>query len=236
MPPSAPKVSPSSSWPPARASSRCSSISCRTAPSTGAWSRCFISTSTSACHPRTPPAFSATCENVSSLTRRRCRRSHFICGEGDPAAEYNRLNALTAPTPVDLAFIGIGENGHLAFTDPPANFDTEIPYLVLPLDETCRRQQMGEGWFTSMNLVPPQAISRPIQHILKSAHIVGSVPDARKAHAERDCLQGPVTNLHPSSILQTHPRCEFTSTKPPPPCSQRRSSADSHQDKRGQRG
>ncbi len=134
---------------------------------------------------------------------------HFVSGEGDPAAECVRFNALIARTPIDLAFIGIGENGHLAFNDPPADFDTEVPFLVLDLDEACRRQQLGEGWFASLDLVPRQAISMSIRQIMKSAHIVGSVPDARKARAVRDCLQGPVTNLHPSSILQTHPRCEI---------------------------
>jgi glucosamine-6-phosphate deaminase len=134
---------------------------------------------------------------------------HFISGAGDPAVECARLNELIAQTPIDLAFVGIGENGHLAFNDPPADFDTEVPYLVLNLDDACRRQQLGEGWFETLDHVPRQAISMSIRQIMKSAHIVGSVPDARKARAVRDCLQGPVSNLHPSSILQTHPRCEI---------------------------
>lgn len=134
---------------------------------------------------------------------------HFISGEGDPAAECARLNALIARAPIDLAFVGIGENGHLAFNDPPADFGTEVPYLVLNLDEACRRQQLGEGWFAALELVPRQAISMSIRQIMKAAHIVGSVPDARKARAVRDCLQGPISPLHPSSILQNHPRCEI---------------------------
>ena len=134
---------------------------------------------------------------------------HFISGAGDPAVECARLNELIAQTPIDLAFVGIGENGHLAFNDPPADFNTEVPFLVLTLDEDCRRQQLGEGWFETLAHVPRQAISMSIRQIMKSAHIVGSVPDARKARAVRDCLQGPVSNLHPSSILQTHPRCEI---------------------------
>jgi glucosamine-6-phosphate deaminase len=133
---------------------------------------------------------------------------HFISGEGDPAVECARLNALIAQTPIDLAFVGIGENGHLAFNDPPADFDTDVPFLVLTLNADCRQQQFGEGWFESLDLVPRQAISMSIRQIMKSAHIVCSVPDARKARAVRDCLQGPVTNLHPSSILQTHAGCE----------------------------
>lgn len=133
---------------------------------------------------------------------------HFISGAGDPAAECARLNALLARTPIDLAFVGIGENGHLAFNDPPADFDTEVPFLELALNADCRQQQLGEGWFESLDLVPHRAISMSIRQIMKSAHIVCSVPDARKARAVRDCLQGPVTHLHPSSILQTHASCE----------------------------
>jgi glucosamine-6-phosphate deaminase len=133
---------------------------------------------------------------------------HFISGEGDPAVECARLNALIAQTPIDLAFVGIGENGHLAFNDPPADFDTDVPFLVLTLNADCRQQQFGEGWFESLDLVPRQAISMSIRQIMKSAHIVCSVPDARKARAVRDCLRGSVTNLHPSSILQTHASCE----------------------------
>lgn len=134
---------------------------------------------------------------------------HFISGAGDPAVECARLNELIAQTPIDLAFVGIGENGHLAFNDPPADFNTEVPFLVLTLDEDCRRQQLGEGWFETLAHVPRQAISMSIRQIMKSAHIIGSVPDARKARAVRDCLQGPISNLHPSSILQTHPHCEI---------------------------
>ncbi|MEI6465732.1 MAG: glucosamine-6-phosphate deaminase [Verrucomicrobiota bacterium] len=133
---------------------------------------------------------------------------HFISGAGDPAVECARLNALIAQTSIDLAFVGIGENGHLAFNDPPADFETEVPFLVLTLNAGCRQQQFGEGWFESLDLVPRQAISMSIRQIMKSTHIVGSVPDARKARAVRDCLQGPVTNLHPSSILQRHANCE----------------------------
>ena len=102
--------------------------------------------------------------------------------------------------------MGIGENGHLAFNDPPADFETEEPYLVVSLDEACRRQQLGEGWFATLEDVPPQAISMSVRQILKAREIVVSVPDARKAEAVRDCLEGEVTPLHPASILQTHAR------------------------------
>ena len=104
--------------------------------------------------------------------------------------------------------MGIGENGHLAFNDPPADFDTEVPYLTLALDENCRRQQLGEGWFPTLAAVPRRAISMSVRQIMKSGHIICSAPDARKAMAIRDCLAGPISPLYPSSILQTHRRCD----------------------------
>jgi glucosamine-6-phosphate deaminase len=132
---------------------------------------------------------------------------HFIDGEAaDPRAECRRVGALIAEAPVDVGFVGIGENGHLAFNDPPADFETEEPYLVVELDEPCRRQQLGEGWFGSLEEVPPRAISMSVRQILKTRELVVSVPDARKAQAVSDCLEGEVTPQHPSSILQRHPR------------------------------
>ena len=131
---------------------------------------------------------------------------HAVRGDGpDPAAECRRLGELIRRHPVDVAFIGIGENGHLAFNDPPADFDTEEPYLVVELDEPCRRQQLGEGWFASLADVPRRAISMSIRQILKAREILCVVPDARKAKAVSECLEGAVSPLHPSSILQTHP-------------------------------
>jgi glucosamine-6-phosphate deaminase len=132
---------------------------------------------------------------------------HAIDGEArDPRAECRRLGTLIREAPVDVAFVGIGENGHLAFNDPPADFETREPYLVVALDEACRRQQLGEGWFSSLEDVPTRAISMSVRQILEAREIVASVPDARKAVAARDCLEGEVTPAHPASILQTHPR------------------------------
>jgi glucosamine-6-phosphate deaminase len=132
---------------------------------------------------------------------------HAIDGEArDPAAECRRLGALITEAPVDVAFVGIGENGHLAFNDPPADFETREPYLVVTLDEACRRQQLGEGWFARLEDVPRRAISMSVRQILDAHEIVVSVPDARKATAVRDCLEGEVTPRHPASILQGHPR------------------------------
>jgi glucosamine-6-phosphate deaminase len=132
---------------------------------------------------------------------------HFLAGDaGDPAAECRRVGALLRQAPIDVAFVGIGENGHLAFNDPPADFTTEEPYLVVELDEACRRQQLGEGWFASLDDVPRRAISMSCRQILKSNEVLCIVPDARKAQAVRDCLDGPVSPQHPASILQTHSR------------------------------
>jgi glucosamine-6-phosphate deaminase len=114
------------------------------------------------------------------------------------------VGAILREHPIDVAFVGIGENGHLAFNDPPANFDTEEPYIVVELDDACRRQQLGEGWFPTFDDVPKRAISMSIQQIMKSKLIVCSVPDRRKAEAVRNSLKGPVTPDVPASILQKH--------------------------------
>jgi len=133
------------------------------------------------------------------------RAFHFLAGDAlDPVAECRRVGALLSSAPVDVAFVGIGENGHLAFNDPPADFETEEPYLVVDLDDACRRQQLGEGWFATLDDVPRRAISMSIRQILKAREILCVVPDARKAKAVRDCLEGEVSPSHPSSILQAH--------------------------------
>jgi glucosamine-6-phosphate deaminase len=132
---------------------------------------------------------------------------HFIAGDADDARrEARRVGKILADHPIDVAFVGIGENGHLAFNDPPADFTTEEPYLVVRLDEACRRQQLGEGWFARLEDVPEEAISMSIRQILKSGEILCIVPDARKAKAVAACLEGPVTPDHPASILQEHRR------------------------------
>src|SRR5206468_2595241 len=115
-----------------------------------------------------------------------------------PLEECRRLGALIRKHPIDVAFVGIGENGHLAFNDPPADFETDESYLVVNLDEACRKQQLGEGWFRSLDEVPKQAISMSIRQIMKSRAIVCTVPDARKAQAVKNVLEGHVTNLVPA--------------------------------------
>jgi glucosamine-6-phosphate deaminase len=132
---------------------------------------------------------------------------HWVGGDSpDPSVECERLGKLIGQHPIDVACVGIGENGHLAFNDPPADFETEDPYLVVELDEACRRQQMGEGWFSSFEEVPTRAISMSIRQIMKSAAIVCTVPDQRKAQALQAAVEGPVTPEVPASILQQHPQ------------------------------
>ncbi len=117
------------------------------------------------------------------------------------------LSVVLKQTVIDVAFVGIGENGHLAFNDPPADFDTNESYLIIQLDEKCRKQQLGEGWFKTLSEVPTHAVSMAIKQIMMSKAIIASVPDARKAEAVAGALEGPVSNLCPSSIMQMHPEC-----------------------------
>jgi glucosamine-6-phosphate deaminase len=129
---------------------------------------------------------------------------HYLNGEKDAAAECKHVGNLIKQHPIDVAFVGIGENGHLAFNDPPADFNTEAPYLVVNLDEACRRQQHGEGWFKTFDDVPKQAISMSCRQIMKANAIIVSVPDQRKAKAVQGAVEGEVSPQLPSSILQRH--------------------------------
>lgn len=130
---------------------------------------------------------------------------YLINGDArDAQLECERLNRIISKKEIDVSFVGIGENGHLAFNDPPADFNTEKPYIVVELDEACRRQQLGEGWFKSFDEVPRRAISMSVKQIMKSKNIICTVPDTRKAQAVKDCLQGNVSPYHPASILRKH--------------------------------
>lgn len=130
---------------------------------------------------------------------------HHLLNPGeDPAAECRRVGKLILAAPIDVAFVGIGENGHLAFNDPPADFETTEPYLVVNLDLRCRQQQLGEGWFRSLEEVPSRAISMSVRQILKSRAILCIVPEARKAQAVKAAVSDPVSPLIPASILRTH--------------------------------
>jgi glucosamine-6-phosphate deaminase len=135
------------------------------------------------------------------------RHFHFLNGEREVASECARVGESLSARTVDVAFVGIGENAHLAFNDPPANFDTRTPYLVVDLDEACRRQQLGEGWFPDLESVPQKAISMSVREILRAKTIICTVPDARKAKAVKASLEGPITPDVPASILQEHRDC-----------------------------
>ena len=128
----------------------------------------------------------------------------LLDGEGDVREVCRQAGAELKAAPVDVAFVGIGENGHLAFNDPPADFTTDEPYLVVQLDDACRRQQVGEGWFVSIDHVPQSAISMSVRQILKSREIICVVPDARKAEPVKAALEGPVTPEVPASALRDH--------------------------------
>jgi glucosamine-6-phosphate deaminase len=129
---------------------------------------------------------------------------HLLNGEADPKAVIRDTNAAISAAPIDISFVGIGENGHLAFNDPPADFETEEPYIVVALDQECRQQQVGEGWFADLSAVPTHAISMSIRQVLKAREILAVVPDTRKAKAIKACFDGPISNLAPASILRTH--------------------------------
>lgn len=130
---------------------------------------------------------------------------HYLDGETDPVETCRRAGTAIKQHPIDVAFVGIGENGHLAFNDPPADFETTEPYLVVDLDEDCRKQQLDEGWFPTLKDVPKQAISMSVHQIMASGMIVCTVPDERKSVAVRDSVEGGVCLSVPASILQQHP-------------------------------
>jgi len=130
------------------------------------------------------------------------KQYHLLDGDSNPEAAVHRMGEELKAAPIDVAFVGIGENGHLAFNDPPADFKTEEPYLVVDLDEACRDQQVGEGWFAGVSEVPRRAISMSVRQILKAKEIIAVVPDARKAQAVKSCVEGEITPLAPVSIVR----------------------------------
>ena len=129
---------------------------------------------------------------------------HLLDGEADPEEVCKRVGEKIGASPIDVAFVGIGENGHLAFNDPPADFETNESYIVVNLDEACRRQQVGEGWFAGLDDVPKQAISMTVKQILRAGEIVCIVPDARKAQAVKNCFENEISPQFRASILRTH--------------------------------
>lgn len=142
------------------------------------------------------------------------RSFFYLDGLQDPVQVCARASEHLLAGPIDVAMIGIGENGHLAFNDPPADFETTAAYHVVQLDEACRKQQVGEGWFATMADVPTHAISMTIHRILQSRKIICSVPDERKAIAVRDSVEGEVTANVPGSILKRHPNATLVLDRP----------------------
>jgi len=132
-------------------------------------------------------------------------RYYFLDGDGDPHGAITKIGAELQSKPVDMLFAGIGENAHLAFNDPPADFQVAAPYIIVDLDEACRQQQVNEGWFSKVTDVPKKAISMSVRQILRSKEIVVVVPDTRKAPAVKSCLEGEISPMMPASILRTHP-------------------------------
>jgi glucosamine-6-phosphate deaminase len=132
-------------------------------------------------------------------------RYHLLDGDGpNPTAVVKEAGNQLASAPIDIAFLGIGENGHIAFNDPPADFETEEPYIIVNLDEACRQQQVGEAWFANISQVPTQAISMSARQILKAKEILAVVPDKRKAQAIKACFEGEISPMAPASILRRH--------------------------------
>jgi glucosamine-6-phosphate deaminase len=129
---------------------------------------------------------------------------HLLDGSQDPAEVIRTVGNAITTSAIDIAFLGIGENGHIAFNDPPADFETEEPYIIVALDQACRQQQVGEGWFKDLAAVPKQAISMSVRQVLKAKEILAVVPDARKAAAIKACFDGPISPMAPSSILRNH--------------------------------
>lgn len=134
---------------------------------------------------------------------------HLLDGESDTSRVIARVGIELQSKPVDILFAGIGENGHLAFNDPPANFTIDDPYLIVDLDETCRWQQVNEGWFSKLEDVPERAISMSVRQIMRSKQIIVPVPDTRKAQAVKACLEGEVGPMMPASILRNHPNASI---------------------------
>src|SRR5271170_6637114 len=131
---------------------------------------------------------------------------HLLDGDApDPSEAIRRVGDELASAPIDIAFLGIGENGHIAFNDPPADFDTEEPYIIVTLDEACRQQQVGEAWFADISQVPTCAISMSARQILKAREILAVVPGPRKAQAVKSCFESAISPMAPASILRTHP-------------------------------
>lgn len=140
------------------------------------------------------------------VSRTGIKRYHLLEGDAaDPVGVLRKAGNQLASSPIDIAFLGIGENAHIAFNDPPADFETEEPYIIVTLDEACRQQQVGEAWFSDISQVPKRAMSMSARQILKAKEILAVVPDKRKAQAVKACVEGEISPMAPASILRRHP-------------------------------
>ena len=129
------------------------------------------------------------------------KAAYFVEGTKENMAY---LSKLINESPVDVGLIGIGENAHIAFNDPPADFNVEDPYIIVNLNDTCKKQQVGEGWFATVDDVPKQAVSMSVKQIMKCKNIVSCVPYAVKAKAVFDTLNNDLTNTIPATMLKQH--------------------------------
>lgn len=154
--------------------------------------------------PSTHPASFCKFLNEHLIGKAGITKLHLLNGAEDSAKVIAAASRAISAAPIDVAFVGIGENGHIAFNDPPADFETEEPFLIVNLDEACRKQQVGEGWYKNISEVPKQAISMSVRQVMKAKEIVAVVPDSRKAQAVRACFDGEISPMAPSSILRTH--------------------------------
>jgi glucosamine-6-phosphate deaminase len=140
---------------------------------------------------------------------------HQIIGDAeDLDAELSRLNTLIKEKEIDVAFLGIGENGHIGFNDPPANFETNDPYIIVELEERSRRQQVSEGWFPTLEEVPREAITMSVRQILKAKSLICSVPDQRKARAVAMCMYDQISVYAPCAALRTKKECALLLDRP----------------------
>ena len=141
------------------------------------------------------------------LNRVNIKQAFLVDGENDPQKVIAFLSDEIHKEPVDLGLIGIGENAHIAFNDPPADFETKDAFICVTLNDTCKQQQVGEGWFATLDDVPKQAISMSVYQIMQCRQIVSCVPFAVKAKAIKDTLGNELTNMVPATMLKQHPHC-----------------------------
>ena len=133
------------------------------------------------------------------------KHSYFIDGLRDPDEMMAEVTKDLLAAPVDVALIGIGENAHIAFNDPPANFDTKESFIIVELDEACKAQQVREKWFATLDDVPKIAITMTVHQIMQAKVIISCVPYPQKAQAVANTVNNDVTNMIPATILKTHP-------------------------------